>query len=129
VVETYTFLWHEFILVQVTGVGINTEWGQVMASVSEDNGEETPLQVLDRLLIKTAEYSAYNVVFCAMYSPSKSIKYEFAGSSKWGCYVHWKSRSICSSACLHHSDHSVSITLGTLSASTFYSTFSVQTHY
>ncbi|KAG0623275.1 hypothetical protein M758_3G161600 [Ceratodon purpureus] len=29
----------------VTGVGINTEWGQVMASVSEDNGEETPLQV------------------------------------------------------------------------------------
>ncbi|KAG0628831.1 hypothetical protein M758_1G055700 [Ceratodon purpureus] len=29
----------------VTGVGINTEWGQVMASVSEDNGEENPLQV------------------------------------------------------------------------------------
>lgn len=30
---------------KVTGVGINTEWGQVMASISEDNGEETPLQV------------------------------------------------------------------------------------
>jgi hypothetical protein len=31
---------------QVTGVGIHTEWGQVMASISEDTGEETPLQVL-----------------------------------------------------------------------------------
>lgn len=29
----------------VTGVGINTEWGMLMASISEDNGEETPLQV------------------------------------------------------------------------------------
>ncbi|KAL3825633.1 hypothetical protein ACJIZ3_021662 [Penstemon smallii] len=29
----------------VTSVGINTEWGLLMASISEDNGEETPLQV------------------------------------------------------------------------------------
>ncbi|XP_010443383.1 PREDICTED: calcium-transporting ATPase 8, plasma membrane-type-like isoform X2 [Camelina sativa] len=29
----------------VTGVGVNTEWGLLMASISEDNGEETPLQV------------------------------------------------------------------------------------
>ncbi|CAA0822572.1 Calcium-transporting ATPase 10- plasma membrane-type [Striga hermonthica] len=29
----------------VTCVGINTEWGLLMASISEDNGEETPLQV------------------------------------------------------------------------------------
>ncbi|XP_060172095.1 calcium-transporting ATPase 8, plasma membrane-type-like isoform X3 [Lycium barbarum] len=29
----------------VVGVGINTEWGLLMASISEDNGEETPLQV------------------------------------------------------------------------------------
>lgn len=29
----------------VTGVGINTEWGMLMASISEDTGEETPLQV------------------------------------------------------------------------------------
>ncbi|KAG4946478.1 hypothetical protein JHK87_042485 [Glycine soja] len=28
----------------VTGVGINTEWGLLMASISEDTGEETPLQ-------------------------------------------------------------------------------------
>ncbi|KAK9055270.1 hypothetical protein SSX86_026352 [Deinandra increscens subsp. villosa] len=28
-----------------TSVGINTEWGLLMASISEDNGEETPLQV------------------------------------------------------------------------------------
>jgi len=32
-------------LPQVTAVGINTEWGLLMASISEDNGEETPLQV------------------------------------------------------------------------------------
>ncbi|GKV26720.1 hypothetical protein SLEP1_g35968 [Rubroshorea leprosula] len=29
----------------VTGAGINTEWGLLMASISEDTGEETPLQV------------------------------------------------------------------------------------
>ncbi|RWR75246.1 calcium-transporting ATPase 10, plasma membrane-type [Cinnamomum micranthum f. kanehirae] len=29
----------------VTGVGLNTEWGLLMASISEDNNEETPLQV------------------------------------------------------------------------------------
>ncbi|KAL1155444.1 hypothetical protein V6Z11_A08G024700 [Gossypium hirsutum] len=29
----------------VTGVGINTEWGLLMANLSEDTGEETPLQV------------------------------------------------------------------------------------
>ncbi|KAJ8899044.1 hypothetical protein K2173_008875 [Erythroxylum novogranatense] len=29
----------------VTGVGINTEWGLLMASIAEETGEETPLQV------------------------------------------------------------------------------------
>ncbi|KAL3500795.1 hypothetical protein ACH5RR_039888 [Cinchona calisaya] len=29
----------------VTNVGINTDWGLLMASISDDNGEETPLQV------------------------------------------------------------------------------------
>lgn len=29
----------------VTAVGINTEWGLLMANISEDNGGETPLQV------------------------------------------------------------------------------------
>ncbi|KAK0571958.1 hypothetical protein LWI29_023972 [Acer saccharum] len=29
----------------VTGVGVNTDWGLLMASISEDTGEETPLQV------------------------------------------------------------------------------------
>ncbi|XP_068331492.1 calcium-transporting ATPase 8, plasma membrane-type-like [Pyrus communis] len=29
----------------VTSVGSNTEWGMLMASISEDTGEETPLQV------------------------------------------------------------------------------------
>jgi Ca2+-transporting ATPase len=29
----------------VTGVGLNTTWGQVMASISADNGDQTPLQV------------------------------------------------------------------------------------
>ncbi|KAK7293954.1 hypothetical protein RJT34_16836 [Clitoria ternatea] len=32
-------------VMMVTSVGINTEWGLLMASISEDNGEETPLQV------------------------------------------------------------------------------------
>lgn len=29
----------------MTAVGTHTEWGQVMATLTEDNGEETPLQV------------------------------------------------------------------------------------
>jgi Ca2+-transporting ATPase len=29
----------------VTGVGLNTEWGQVMASITVENDEQTPLQV------------------------------------------------------------------------------------
>lgn len=33
------------LLLQVTSVGVNTEWGLLMASISEDTGEETPLQV------------------------------------------------------------------------------------
>lgn len=33
------------ICFQVTTVGTNTEWGMLMASISEDTGEETPLQV------------------------------------------------------------------------------------
>lgn len=32
-------------VMMVTAVGINTEWGLLMASISEDTGEETPLQV------------------------------------------------------------------------------------
>ncbi|KAH0462414.1 hypothetical protein IEQ34_009989 [Dendrobium chrysotoxum] len=32
---------------KVTTVGINTEWGLLMASISEDSGEQTPLQNLD----------------------------------------------------------------------------------
>lgn len=30
---------------QVTAVGMATEWGKLMATISEDNDEETPLQV------------------------------------------------------------------------------------
>eukprot|EP00246_Nothoceros_aenigmaticus_P000199 TRINITY_DN1026_c0_g1_i1.p1 TRINITY_DN1026_c0_g1~~TRINITY_DN1026_c0_g1_i1.p1 ORF type:complete len:854 (+),score=164.16 TRINITY_DN1026_c0_g1_i1:295-2562(+) len=32
-------------LMLVTGVGMNTEWGKLMATLSDDNCEETPLQV------------------------------------------------------------------------------------
>lgn len=43
-VASYSMLKYKKIS-QVTGVGINTEWGLLMSSISEDNGEETPLQV------------------------------------------------------------------------------------
>jgi P-type Ca2+ transporter type 2C len=38
-------MWNLLCIIQVTAVGINTEWGLLMASISEDSGEETPLQV------------------------------------------------------------------------------------
>lgn len=34
--------------VQVTAVGMATEWGKLMATISEDNDELTPLQVVNR---------------------------------------------------------------------------------
>ena len=30
---------------QITGVGISTEWGRIMATLNEDDDAETPLQV------------------------------------------------------------------------------------
>lgn len=41
----YFFQGWFMLFIQVTSVGINTEWGLLMASISEDTGEETPLQV------------------------------------------------------------------------------------
>lgn len=45
IVDSFLTPSYMLILQQVTSVGINTEWGLLMASISEDNGEETPLQV------------------------------------------------------------------------------------
>lgn len=47
VVEHGTEDRHVFMyeIVQVTAVGMATEWGRLMATISEDNDEETPLQV------------------------------------------------------------------------------------
>lgn len=44
---------------KVTGVGINTEWGLLMASISEDTGEETPLQVFFNASINSAFLDNY----------------------------------------------------------------------
>ena len=61
--------------VQVTAVGMSTEWGKLMATISEDNDEETPLQVsnglpctilyaLYRLPIKTNPFLFSILSFC-----------------------------------------------------------------
>lgn len=39
--------------VQVTAVGMSTEWGKLMATISEDNDEETPLQVGNGSLLQS----------------------------------------------------------------------------
>ncbi|KAG5553426.1 hypothetical protein RHGRI_011342 [Rhododendron griersonianum] len=39
-----------------TSVGINTEWGLLMASISEDTGEETPLQFFLSFFLGTVEW-------------------------------------------------------------------------
>ncbi|KAJ4732930.1 Calcium-transporting ATPase [Rhynchospora pubera] len=39
----------------LTAVGMNTEWGLLMATISEDNGEETPLQELDTLILALSD--------------------------------------------------------------------------
>ena len=42
---TGRLVWTYVALYQATGVGLNIEWGLVMAIISEDNVEETPLHV------------------------------------------------------------------------------------
>lgn len=105
------FLCLKFILAQVTGVGVNTEWGQVMASVSEDNGEETPLQVFEWRNTKNIFH--FKLWLCWLFdsylcSSTELFNCVIAGSFEWGCHVHWQSRSNCSSARAHHFDYSVS---------------------
>jgi hypothetical protein len=68
-----------FIPLQVTAVGLNTEWGLLMASISEDNNEETPLQVspLYLLLVLIRNYDikllnfSYEVYFMALFFSSR----------------------------------------------------------
>lgn len=78
------------LLFQVTSVGVNTEWGLLMASISEDTGEETPLQVSFVLSFTMPFYTViftYNV---------------FVGTFKWGCNFHrygWTYSSLCRLGC------------------------------
>ena len=72
--------------VQVTAVGINTEWGLLMASISEDSGEETPLQVwfcccCCQLLRKFIDLT------CLCCSG--------AGPFEWCLYFHWNGWTFC----------------------------------
>lgn len=78
--------------VQVVGVGINTEWGLLMASITEDNGEETPLQVIwvwnVMIMLKDLHFYDFNL-----------FAYFILGSSEWGGNLHWHSWAHCSFTC------------------------------
>ncbi|XP_059637464.1 calcium-transporting ATPase 10, plasma membrane-type-like [Cornus florida] len=63
----------------VTSVGINTEWGLRMASLSEDTGEETPLQVRLNGVSKLIGVIGLAVAFYVSYA--RLIRY-FTGHTK-----------------------------------------------
>jgi Ca2+-transporting ATPase len=65
----------------VTAVGLNTEWGRIMAVTSEDNDEETPLQVrLDAVAtgIGKVGLGVAVIVFIVLF-----IRNATSGSGKW----------------------------------------------
>ncbi|GMN55260.1 hypothetical protein TIFTF001_024379 [Ficus carica] len=63
----------------VTSVGINTEWGLLMASILEDTGEETPLQV--RLSGVTTFIGVVNLAVTFVYLVALLVRY-FTGHSE-----------------------------------------------
>lgn len=64
---------------QVTGVGVNTEWGLLMASVSEDNGGETPLQVSKFICSYFFLSFCCAIFICTLFS---------SGTIEWCCYIY-----------------------------------------
>ena len=67
-----------FFSLKVTSVGINTEWGNVMASISADIVEETPLQVPYCILTfwATSFFNLHVMLTC---------KWHVIGTPKWSC--------------------------------------------
>ncbi|KAJ7513628.1 hypothetical protein O6H91_23G007700 [Diphasiastrum complanatum] len=58
----------------VTAVGMHTEWGRVMATLSEDNDEETPLQVrLNELAATIGKVGLSVAVSCFIVSVSRLL--------------------------------------------------------
>lgn len=84
-----------WVFQQVTGVGINTEWGLLMASISEDTGEETPLQVYH------LDHFFYWVMVFTMSWRSLTIPFGnlITGATKWSCNLHRHSGALSGSCC------------------------------
>jgi len=77
---------------QVTGVGVNTEWGLLMASISEDTGEETPLQVFFLALV-----SGRFLLFLTVHLPLQVLN---IGPLEWCSYLHWYCWTHCCCSCI-----------------------------
>jgi hypothetical protein len=100
----------------VTGVGTHTEWGQVMAAISHDNGEETPLQV-NFNFVTELHFQIWFPSVCSYPNRLQALLlnkcgsfdscYVFfaAGSIEWSCYFHRQSWIVCCNSCLYHSIH------------------------
>lgn len=89
---------------QVTGVGLNTEWGLLMASISEDNNEETPLQVSPLFPLFSVVTSNSNL-FLALLA---IYEYGKIGTPKWSGNFHWQSWAYCGWVCSSSSSGQVS---------------------
>lgn len=88
---------------KVTGVGINTEWGLLMASISEDNGEETPLQVFLPSLSLVLCFSGFLFNKEKIGLPHKCMYgWPIIGTVEWGCNVCRHSWAFSSSLCAHY---------------------------
>lgn len=83
----HTYVFH-LSNTKVTGVGTNTEWGQLMANLSEDNGEETPLQVnfCSWLCLFLDEWNSDILIY--FYGCRPSYNYG-VGALEWRCNFYW----------------------------------------
>ncbi|TVU05044.1 hypothetical protein EJB05_48192, partial [Eragrostis curvula] len=79
----------------VTGVGTNTEWGQLMANLSEDNGEETPLQVTI-VVVAVPEGLPLAVTLTLAYSMKKMMRDKALVRRLSSCETMGSATTICS---------------------------------
>lgn len=76
---------------KVTSVGINTEWGLLMASISEDTGEETPLQVgffHNMVISGFVQIWLFFKWFSLLFTIYGNCLQIMTGAVEWGCNVY-----------------------------------------
>lgn len=77
-----------------------------MASISEDTGEETPLQVIVKMC-----FSSLLTSLLVLSSLCLASNDNMAGALEWGCHLYWHCWPCCCTLCAHCSFVQVKVLL------------------